>query len=323
MLVETSAKDAFKKRGIMGLLRYGFQRMTNMAMLEDQVSTLRYFTYQFFQQQGFTIQKIPPAGGPLRELQECDTVFLAIFDAACRKHHLEYCLDVGTLLGAVRHRGFIPWDDDADVFMMRDEFERALPILQEELGQYGISVNEKALRIGVGYHNAETGIWIDVFAKDYVTLDKDCPEDVETYLDHYWKYRRGMTGKVYSMSREKERKLRRKCMPEICAKENAKSIIDSLEWPPGKGPVIFKTDDYFPLKPIQFENYTLMGPNNPHECLKCLFGEDYMGFPSGGVMHHSNETGNIANWAANHGINMKDIKHELEEILEKINRDCK
>lgn len=305
----------------MGLLRYGCQRLTNMAMLEDQVSTLQYFTYEYFKQQGFTVQQIPKAEGPLRDLQVCDTILLEIFDAACRKHHLAYCLDVGTLLGAVRHGGFIPWDDDTDVFMMRDEYERALPILKAELSPYGIDVEEQALRIGVGYRNRETGIWIDVFAKDYVSTDKDRPEEVAAYLDHYWKYRRGITGKVYSMSREKERKLRRKCMPEICAKEDAKSIIDSLEWPPGKGPVIFKVSDYFPLKPIRFEGIELMGPNRPEECMKCLFGENYMGFPGSGVMHHSDDTSNIANWAADHGIDMQQMKRELEEILGKIRKD--
>lgn len=85
--------------------------------------------------------------------------------------------------------------------------------------------------------------------------------------------------------------------------------------------MIFKVSDYFPLKPIRFEGIELMGPNRPEECMKCLFGENYMGFPGSGVMHHSDDTSNIANWAADHGIDMQQMKRELEEILGKIRKD--
>lgn len=317
MITETSAKEAFKRRGIMGMFRYIFQRLTNMAMLEDQISTLRYFTYQFFQQQGFSVQQVPPATGRLRELQECDTVLLAIFDAACKKHHLEYWLDFGTLLGAVRHKGFIPWDDDTDVSMMREDYDKALTVLKEELGKYGISVSESALRMGIGYHNTETGIWIDVFARDYVSTDPGVPEEREQFEKEYWQYRRGVTGKTYTIKKEKERKLREKCLKLICDEQNAKGIIDV--WEPV--PYLWKKETIFPTKPIQFENYQLMAPSYVQEYLTILYGANYMGFPNDGVMHHSGEQGYIADWAAKHGTDMKNVKRELELILEKIRQE--
>ena len=46
------------------------------------------------------------------------------FDAVCRRHHISYQLFAGTALGAVRHHGFIPWDDDVDVILMRSEYDR-------------------------------------------------------------------------------------------------------------------------------------------------------------------------------------------------------
>jgi lipopolysaccharide cholinephosphotransferase len=51
----------------------------------------------------------------------------------CKQHGLVYWLDGGTLLGAVRHQGFIPWDDDIDIGLMRDDYEKLVKILPQEL----------------------------------------------------------------------------------------------------------------------------------------------------------------------------------------------
>lgn len=58
---------------------------------------------------------------------------LAEVDRICRKHDLHYFLTGGTLLGAIRHNGFIPWDDDLDIAMMRPDYDRMLEIMKTEL----------------------------------------------------------------------------------------------------------------------------------------------------------------------------------------------
>ncbi len=60
---------------------------------------------------------------------------LRIFDALCRKHGFTYYVSYGTLLGAARHKGFIPWDDDIDLFMMRDEYMKLLQVAPNEISE--------------------------------------------------------------------------------------------------------------------------------------------------------------------------------------------
>ena len=61
----------------------------------------------------------------LTKAHEVNLKILKEIDRICRKYKLQYMLDAGTLLGAVRHQGFIPWDDDADVAFTRNKIGRA------------------------------------------------------------------------------------------------------------------------------------------------------------------------------------------------------
>lgn len=67
----------------------------------------------------------------LRQLQLTMLETLKVFDAFCRKHDIKYSLYAGSLLGAVRHKGFIPWDDDLDVCMSRSEYERFITLWEQ------------------------------------------------------------------------------------------------------------------------------------------------------------------------------------------------
>lgn len=67
----------------------------------------------------------PVHGANLKILKEIDRI--------CRKYEIPYMIDSGTLLGAVRHQGFIPWDDDADVAFTRDNYERFAKVVRKEL----------------------------------------------------------------------------------------------------------------------------------------------------------------------------------------------
>ena len=64
----------------------------------------------------------------LRALQLTQLEILKVFDKICKDHGLRYSLYAGTLLGAVRHGGFIPWDDDLDVCMPRYDYDRFISL---------------------------------------------------------------------------------------------------------------------------------------------------------------------------------------------------
>ncbi len=72
----------------------------------------------------FLKNKYNPEGSTLRKAQIVMTRLLEFFDVFCKENHLIYWLDSGTLLGAARHGGFIPWDDDMDVMMPIKDFKK-------------------------------------------------------------------------------------------------------------------------------------------------------------------------------------------------------
>ncbi|MDR3052838.1 MAG: LicD family protein [Coriobacteriales bacterium] len=122
----------------------------------------------------------------LEELKSIELGILKAFDAFCKTHDLTYWIAYGTLIGAVRHKGFIPWDDDIDILMPYDHYRRLLNLLNagERIGAHyrldawGIQGDIKAhttiakvydIRTRVVYNklrkslHIDEGIWLDIF----------------------------------------------------------------------------------------------------------------------------------------------------------------
>jgi len=125
------------------------------------------------------------------------------FDAICKKHDITYYLEGGSLLGAVRHKGFLPWDDDIDLSITRDNFQKLLSVIDEELPEnrelYCYERFPNYLRDTVKYTNLDTtvlfrnhildgnaaGQHIDLFILDPVPSDAAAKEEYKKYATIY------------------------------------------------------------------------------------------------------------------------------------------
>ena len=76
-------------------------------------------------------ERFNPEGSMLRKQQQRMLEILLHIDEVCKRYNIKYWLSSGTLLGAVRHGGFIPWDDDLDIEMLKEDYDRFLEVFEE------------------------------------------------------------------------------------------------------------------------------------------------------------------------------------------------
>lgn len=118
----------------------------------------------------------------LQESKQIQVQILSYIDAFCQQNNIKYSLYAGTLLGAVRHNGFIPWDDDIDIFMPRDHYERFVTLFDNSKSDYKLLSLESSPNYYCAFAKVEdsrtvicehttapnTGIFVDIFPFDYV-----------------------------------------------------------------------------------------------------------------------------------------------------------
>ena len=142
----------------------------------------------------------------LKRLQKTELEILKEFDSICKKNNLKYFLMGGTAIGAVRHKGFIPWDDDIDVGMSRKDYDKFLKIVEKKYSnKYSILNNDHNNKFplmntrwglkGTEFKTldmkkipGEFGIFLDIFCFDNVSDDDKLMKKQHTLAWIYGKF---------------------------------------------------------------------------------------------------------------------------------------
>lgn len=247
------------------------------------------------------ITKVPPAHGNLRLLQQGGAKLLQVIDNICRKNNLKYWMHYGSLLGAVRHGGFVPWDDDIDICMMREDYDKLIQILGK--GLYKKTTGNITFNVGdilkVFYQDTPARVDIFPFDQYYKNINtqkekdallRDLAETRKSYIHWDWVNLMGFWPDeipTIDLSYNDIRKLSDKYIMKNKKPVSDGAIYRGIETQLSTGSTkIYEPDKIFPLKEIEFEGFSVYIPNKSNEVLYESYGDIYK-YPNDICPHHA------------------------------------
>lgn len=243
------------------------------------------------------------ARGGLRVFQLASAQLLGEFDAFCEKHGLTYSVVSGTILGTVRHQGFIPWDDDLDVGMPRQEIERAMKIVEDD-PRYRITVRyDKSMlckQVRFCYADETIPCFVDLFYYDLAKrhdaqtfeLREAAREELKSRLENdgslsFWdeesnNFIEGNTPEGDVIARvfdEAVNALYAETGPftydvdeaagVILGIDNLDALVDHHDW------YQVRREDILPLQKMPFEGHMVSAPHEAWKCAEVHYGDLY------------------------------------------------
>lgn len=119
----------------------------------------------------------------MSRVHEANLRILKEIDRICRKYKIQYALDGGTLIGAIRHKGFIPWDDDADIVFTRNQYEMFHKVVKRELPDTMELIEPDAFQGGKAFFDFTPRI---IFKNSRCHEDSPMMDYYEGKLNHLW-----------------------------------------------------------------------------------------------------------------------------------------
>ena len=279
MLDETGYDLSEFMHGLIDRIRKGNVEKERIRPLVDCINKILSkkdddYTKQFF-------VSIPKTTGRLREIQMLGNDMLRIFDEVCKKYDVEYSICSGTLLGAIRHNGWIPWDDDTDLFMYMEDIEKLKASLGEDdpikIQDVNIRADSKRFKPAryywVKYRGIKSSMYMDIFILYHIPDEMNIESIYSQYLE-----------KVYSDTEQFENKNSPQALQTVNSdyvtyfeqlmSRDEKSKRTGIITMGGKI-WVFDTSDFKPFIEYEFDGYILKGMHNPYNYLSTNYGKIY------------------------------------------------
>lgn len=237
-----------------------------------------------------------PEGSDLRRAQMRMLEILDVFVEICDRHKINYWISCGTLLGARRHQGFIPWDDDLDVYVMQWDYDKLLSILQKELPEkfklqarvtdekywfYHSKIRDTKSRLHDKLRFKDQGIFIDLFPIEPVpSIRFKKIIDAFLFSEVYYKGAKLFYPKI-------KYAIRKACLPLIrflilLTRIYYRYISNRKLYAYGYGVFFYATyngENFYPISEIMFEGKKYKAPGNVDKYLIENFDADFMVIP--------------------------------------------
>ena len=249
---------------------------------QEIIKIKKQLPYETYKLNNADIKTIPSASGQLRDIQLANLALLKELDYVCKKNNINYWIDFGTLLGAVRHKGFIPWDDDIDTGMLRADYNEIVDIFNKTsrnpdiYADYYRCPNNPCQMIVKIQHKKCPHLFVDIFPYDFTDKFLDEKEQIKetkilkktrSNMEHYTSFRDSSTKVLETIS------------INIYKGKNTKSNLAwGIDFNHHWKNWFSRYEDIFPLQEIMFENISFPCINNIEGYLQKVYG-NYMSYP--------------------------------------------
>ena len=235
------------------------------------------------------VTSLPKAQGVLRDIQLAVVKMLLEVDKVCKEHKIQYWLDYGTLLGAIRHKDFIPWDDDIDISMMREDYDKFAELFNQYTADKDLYVEKYYERKGKYnilkiFHKKFPLVFLDIFPYDFYVekLDEEGKQALQKKIEKakksiYYKVKSSENSKyIQHLLKIRDTKIYEGKTPDVSKKPAVFWGIDFNHTTPRQ---VFDYETMFPLSEVEFCGHKFPAPADIDLYLTTVF-RDYMALPS-------------------------------------------
>lgn len=262
----------------------------SFKLVKKQYAQLRkQNTFYYYKKNNIDITTLPPATGQIRNIQLANLALLKELDFVCKQCGLNYWLDAGTLIGSIRHKGFIPWDDDIDVGMLREDYNKIIAAFNKYSRNpdiyadfYRDPIHPSMYFIKV-QHKKCKHLFVDIFPFDVygkaLSTDMQLKKTIEIK-----KIRKTLESNIEKISNvELKEKIDYLMKTQILMQDRPEILEESdcvwgIDFKHGWNNWFTNYNVIFPLKTIEFEGQHFSCLNDPNAFLTRVYG-DYMAYP--------------------------------------------